>query len=269
MDEIKTKKEPEVLENENHFDINEIYTPLSVAKKEIKKRWNDKKLRKKVEELLGGEIPKPFRKGPRAVLSRNIITPNQELFYFLNLAEISELNPLGLEGAEDKFCSNNFDKASLGNLSFYQNAKKGKRDLKFQKKVVKIMDIGKFEGKRLCDITTLWGENLADFHHRLLGFYGIEIETFDDFRWFIERNRKSNANQYYENFLLFFLCHGILFENFHAKGKEKSFTDSVIVANYRKIVENFKLKPLIVPLSPIEDETCLYHWNGYLVKDKK
>jgi len=49
-DENKKKKEEEV-------DIKEIYTPLSVAKKEIWKRWNDKALRKKVEDFLGGDLP--------------------------------------------------------------------------------------------------------------------------------------------------------------------------------------------------------------------
>ncbi len=39
------------------FDIKEIYTPLSVAKKEIWRRWNDKELRKKVEDFLGGDMP--------------------------------------------------------------------------------------------------------------------------------------------------------------------------------------------------------------------
>lgn len=269
MDGIKIKKESGATENENQFDISEIYTPLSVAKKEIKRRWKDKELRKKVEAFLGGEIPEPFKKEPRSVLSRNIITPNQEFFYFLNLAEISELNPIGLEGTEDKFCSNNFDKASLGKLSFYPNVKKDIENLKFQKQIVKIVNIESFEGKRLCDMFTLWGENLVDFHHRLLDFYGLKIETFDDFHWFSKKNRKNNANQYYENFLLLFLCHGILFENFHSKGKEKSFTDEIIVTNYKKIMDTFKLKPLIVPLSPIEDEVYLKHWNGYLTKDKK
>ena len=46
---------------EEEFDIKDIYTPLSVAKKEIWRRWNDKELRKKVEKFLGGDIPEVFR----------------------------------------------------------------------------------------------------------------------------------------------------------------------------------------------------------------
>jgi len=44
------------------FDIREIYTPLSVAKKEIWKRWHDPILRKKVEDFLSGDILMVFKK---------------------------------------------------------------------------------------------------------------------------------------------------------------------------------------------------------------
>ena len=46
---------------EKEFDIKDIYTPLSVAKKEIWRRWNDKELRKKVEDFLGGDIPEVLK----------------------------------------------------------------------------------------------------------------------------------------------------------------------------------------------------------------
>lgn len=260
------EKETKKTKKDKQFDIREIYTPLSVAKKEIEKRWKDKELRKKVKKFLGGDIPEPFKKEPRAVLSRHIITPNQELFYFLDMAKMTKLKPIGLEGTGDKFCTKNSDKVSLGKLSFYTDIQKNAKNLESQKKVVKLIDMMDSEGKSLCEVNTLWGENLVDFHHKLLNFYGSDIETFDDFDWFAKRNRRNNAHQYYENFLPLFLCYGILFENFHAKGKEKSFTDEIIITNYKKIVDTFNLKPLIVPLVPIEDEMCLFHWDGYLTK---
>lgn len=248
------------------FNIEEIYTPLSVAKKEVWRRWNDKAFRKKVEKLLGGDVPKPFKKEPRAVLSRNIMTPNQEFFYFLDLTKSSGLKPIGLEGFEDKFCTKNFDKVSLGKLSFYKH-KRGKRDE--EKNIVRVIDMMNSDGKKLCDINTFWGEKLTDFHHRMLSLYDSEIETFDDFEWFSKQNKRNGPHQYYENFLLFFMCHGILFENFHAKGKEEDFTNGIIIDNYKKITDALGCKPLIVPLVPIEDEECLDYWNGYLIEKKK
>jgi len=56
-------------------NIIDFYTPIEEAKKEIWERWNNASLRKQVEEYLGG-IPKCFISEPRAVLDRNIVSPN-------------------------------------------------------------------------------------------------------------------------------------------------------------------------------------------------
>jgi hypothetical protein len=122
------------------------------------------------------------------------------------------------------------------------------------------------DGKKFCDIKTFWGEELTDFHHRMLESYNLKIDTFDDFEWFSSIGRKDNPKQYYENFLALFLSHGVLFENFHEKGKEESFTSNIIIENFNKIKDQFGYKPLIVPLVPIEDEKCLYYWNSYSIK---
>ncbi len=50
---MSDKKVGEEQKIEEEFDIKDIYTPLSVAKKEIWRRWNDKELRKKVEAYFG------------------------------------------------------------------------------------------------------------------------------------------------------------------------------------------------------------------------
>jgi hypothetical protein len=48
---LKTKTEQE------NFQVESMYTTLSEAKEEIWRRWNDKELRKKVEEYKMGNIP--------------------------------------------------------------------------------------------------------------------------------------------------------------------------------------------------------------------
>ena len=253
--------------NREDFDAKEFYTPLSVAKKEIQKRWKDRNLRNRVEDYLGGSIPDPFCKQPRAVLSRSIITPNMELLYFLDLVRDSKLKPIGLEGANDKFCTKNPDKVSLGKLSFFKKGIKNKINQPDGGRfTLNVIDMMSSDGKFFSNIKTFWGENLVDFHHRMLKDYELKIETFDDFEWFLSKKRKSNPKQYYENFLALFLSHGILFENFHGKGKEEDFTCSVIVDNFNKIKKTFGFKPLIVPLVPIEDERYLNYWNSYLIK---
>ena len=249
------------------IDAKDMYTVLSEAKKEIWKRREDKNLQKRIIDYLGGEIPDPFKKNPRAVLSRSVITPNNEFFYFLDMAKESKLEPIGLEGLNDKYCTKNHDKVSLGKLSFLKNKNRNKMvRMECEKTNLRIVDMAKWDGKKICDVKTFWGENLADFHHRLLDLHDSKVEIFDDFEWFSKNGRRNGPDQYYENFLALFLCHGILFENFHAKGKEASFTDSIIVKNIRNIEKEFGLKPLIVPLVPIEDENWLYYWNSYSEK---
>lgn len=248
------------------MDIMELYTPLSVAREEIKKRWKDKELQKKVKAYLGGSVPDPFKENPRAVLSRNIITPNFELFYFLDLAKISKLKPIGLEGSNDKFCTKNSDKVSLAKLSFLKKESKGKgKKAECEKFNTRMIDMMGCDGKKFRDIKTLWGEKLVDFHHRMLDEYGCQVDLFDDFEWFSQKGKRSNPKQYYENFLALFLCHGILFENFHDQGKEVNFTEDIIIKNFLKIKDIFGMKPLIVPLVPREDEGQLYYWNSYLI----
>ena len=253
---------------EKKLNIEEFYTSLSAAKKEIRRRWRNKNLKNEVKNYLGGAIPDPFKSEPRAVLSRNIITPNMELFYFLDLVKSSKLKPIGLEGINDKFCTKNLDKVSLGKLSFLKKGVKNKikQPADGERFNLNVIDMMNSDGKNFCDIKTLWGENLVDFHHRMLQGYKLDIEVFDDFKWFSDKGRKANPKQYYENFLALFLSHGILFENFHGKGKEENFTSNVIIENFDKIKETFGFKPLIVPLVPIEDERCLKYWNSYSIK---
>lgn len=256
MQDIKQQEQKDLL-------VENMYTTLSVAKEEVWKRWNDKDLRKKVEAYLG-EIPKPFRLEPRVVISRNIITPNQELLYFLDLAKHTDLKPLGLEGVEDKFCTKNYDKVSLGKLSFLKHKNSSKDG--GENNSIAIIDMPHSDGKRLCDIETFWGENLVDFHRGLLASYGIELEAFDDFKWFKHVSGKGEILEYYKKFFVLFVCYGILFDNFIVKRNEKQFTDEIVTKSFKEIEDIFGVKPLIVPLLPQEDDD---HWyfRSYMHED--
>lgn len=236
-----------------------IYTPLNVAKKEIWRRWNDENLKKKVADYLG-DIPEPFKNGPRAVLSRHVISPNMEFNYFYNLAKEIELEPLGLEGVIDNFCTANPDKSSLGKMPIIK-IKKGCEGYA-EKRYFRAIDLGKNEGEKICDIKTLWGENFVEFHHRILNSLFPDIEIFDDFIWFKKNNCSISPESYYSRFLSFFLCFGVLFENFYLDRNEIKFTNEVVVPNFLSIEKKFGVKPLIVPLAPLEDETSFY-WQCY------
>lgn len=259
MSEIEMEK---MKDYDSDPDVNSIYTTLSDAKTEIWNRWNDEDLRKKVKDYLG-EIPEVFRNEPRAAISRSIITPNQELFYFLDLAEHSNLKPLGLEGSEDKFCTKNYDKVSLGKLSFLSCNDLNKSG--YEKRNVGVIDMMECDGMRLCDIKTFWGEGLVKFHHRILESYGVDIEKFDDFMWFNHSIGEGNVLEYYKKFFAIFVCHGILFDNFIVKRNEKSFTDDIIMTSFREVENLFGKKPLIVPLLPRDDDDHFY-FRSYINK---
>lgn len=58
------------------MNVNDIYTPLSEAKAELERRWEDKELKKKVEEYLGDNLLIPFNGEPRALCTFHVSTSN-------------------------------------------------------------------------------------------------------------------------------------------------------------------------------------------------
>lgn len=244
-------------EKELEKQVREMYTPLSVAKKEIWKRWNDKKLRKKVEDFLGGDIPEPLKKKPKAVLMRHVTSPNNEFFRYKDFAKISGLDPLCLEYLGDKFIPENSGKYHLGKLYFCNGiGKKWGEKLS----VEKIIDFDKSEGKKILDVKTNWGENLVGFHHNILNksVKGFKNNNFDVTH--IYQNNGKVPSHYYNFCFSLFVRNGILFENYLVSNEEKKFTEEVILPIFKKVTKIFGVKPLIVPIVPIECEADMYWW---------
>ena len=232
------------------------YSSLEEVKDEIERRWNDVELRKKVEEYLGENIPAGFKNEPRAVLFRNVITPDLESLYFLEVAQKLSLKPYGLEYTKDKFSTRNSDKICLGKLTFFDKRdKNGEAVIHYNK----IIDIMANDNKRICDVETLKGENLVEFHHKWLkdNVQGC-IELHDMSEW-IEGNGHS-AVEYYKKFLAFFICHGVLFENFLLEGDEKDFTMKTFFPAFQLVNEIFGCKPLILSAMPQESFGDRYWW---------
>lgn len=252
-----------VVDEKDDFDVEDIYTPLEVAKEEIWKRWNDKELRKKVEKYLDNSIPFFLEKEPRAVMVRQIASPNMELHRFLDLAKKSNLKPVINEYTNDKFVSINSYKFSLGKLSFFH---------KFDKKncpilrCVRIIDIDSSENKELSNIDTFHGINLVDFHHNMLK---NSVPEFND-EYLIDisdwcRNNGGRAERYYYNFLVWFICNGVLFENFLTHKNESNFTKNIVLPAFRKIKDEFGLKPLIVPIVKNSEAEDIF-WRSYNIE---
>ncbi len=241
------------------MNLDDIYTPIGVAREEIKRRWNDKELRKKIEGLLGKDLPDVFRKEPRAILFRAILTPNFENSYFSDLMDLIELKPICAELYVDKFCTMNKDKVRLGKMVFLHRSQKNKCDI-ITKRVV--IDFDASEKKPFNEIKTLNNKDFVEFHHHLYKKQYKEImEIFD--ASYLKKDGDS-AKEVYERIFGICLINGVLFENFIAKDDEheKKFSENVVLPAFKSVCDKFGLKPLIVPLLPLKNEER-EEWDWY------
>lgn len=260
-EEIKNNSEKELRK-----ELDNIYTPLAEAEKEIKRRWKDKKLAREVNKFLKKDIPSGLRKRPKAVLARHIATPNHEQMHFLKKVSVTKLTPAFLEYIDDKFSTNNPAKVHLGKITFLHGKEHNGDSIKSHKK---ILDLDCCDGARLKNITTLSDTSLVDFHHNIFreSVDDIESHIFEESGW-ISRNGK-NPEKFYMNFLALFLRNGILFENYLDCAGEGRFTHDVVLPAIKRIEFLFGMKPLIVRLLPSESEADNYwYWYSWNIFDK-
>jgi hypothetical protein len=250
---------------EKDFDVREIYTPLSVAKEEIWRRWNDKKLRKKVEDFLGGDIPEFLRKEPKAVIGRNIASPNLDFINFTELSNNIGMNCVCIEYLDDKFVAKNKDKYHLCKTFIFNGlGKKGGYKLE----MLDIVNFKKIEGKIFREIKTRSGYSLVDFHHELLEhfFEGFSEKCYDLSDWFKKNGGRSEG--FYIYYLGLFLVNGILFENYFLRKGGDEFFKKVLKPSLKKIKDIFGISPLIVPIESLDDSMDL-RWYCYPSGAKK
>ncbi len=247
------------------MNINDIYTPLEEAKEEIKRRWEDKELRKKVEEFLDGDVPDFLSDSPKAHLVRHVSSPNLEFFRFKDLADQAGLEFILGEFIEDKFTTQNSSKYYVGRMFFDGGkGKKGGRKI-FSKTVI---DFNKAGGEELRKIKTLEGKLLVDLHHGMLTseVKNIKHKIQDLSPWL--KKRGEHPKDFYIYFLALFIRNGILFENLLMNDEEKDIVEEVIVPAIDKLYKIFNKKPLIVRLLPedSEEDPLWYYYDDYFRK---
>ncbi len=244
----------ELVSDRQKFDDYVYFSSMEEAMVELERRRNDKELQKKVEEYFKDVgIPEPFKDEPRLVLFRQVATPNIEVSRFLIIADGVEMKPLFLEYYEDKFTSNNAWKLYLGKLAFYEGVgKKGGAKINYET----IIDFNKYNGKKISEVETLWGERLTDFHRNLFAHNYLHLDDdifLDGSEWF--RSCGGNAVKYYEIFLALMISNGILLENFMLNKDEFMFTKDIFLPAFKFVSDYFGIKPIIVALSPTLIET--------------
>ncbi|HXV20884.1 MAG TPA: hypothetical protein VD811_07860 [Desulfuromonadales bacterium] len=233
-----------------------MYSSTEHAREELRKRRTDLKLRREVETWLGA-VPEFLRGEPRAVLARQVATPNFEFCRFVEAAQRTGLKPVCPEYRGDKFSSRNPDKVALAKMTFHHGKGRKNGDRNTTHRVINFYD---WDGKPLNRIETLWGEQFLDFHHRLLArqFPGVEIADNTD--WLKRMGGKPSL--FWPRLFALFLCHGLMFDNFHPEGHETVFTREVIQPALAEVTARFGRPPLIVPLVPVETERDLF-WSWY------
>jgi hypothetical protein len=206
--------------------------------------------------VMNAEMRALFKK-PRAIMFRQVATPNHELELFFKTAEQLGLDPLVLEYHEDIFVSShNKFKRSLGKMPIFQFTNAQSIDVIQYRTIV---DFNISTGSKLKHVKTSSDESLISVHHDLLIEHIQKVDKekhlYDASEWF---NSHGSAKNYYVLLMALFIRHGILFENFVTTHDEASFADDVVIPAFKEVLHEFSLAPLIVRLIPQETETSSF-----------
>jgi len=240
-----------------------VYTPLDEAMTELHRRRMDPRYERRVLRLLKGDVPEPLRNRPRAVIFRQVFTPNYEIRRFVSIVDSVALRPLFFDHHDDKFVANNEWKYHLGNLCFYEGRNP---DGSMRKQYRKIIDFNAYDGMRIPEVRTLWGQPLMKFHQALFAarFPEHVDDVYSASSWLAKH---KSAQDYYPAFLLLFIRHGILFENFMLDQKEFAFTRDIFMPAFLSAWRKTGQKPLIVNLEPTDIEGDQF-WMCHPHEDK-
>ena len=235
--------------------IRDLYSTREEVVSELAKRWANKELSKEIAAFLGGHVLPPLAERPRAILSRNLATPDNEFNEFTAQSRALGLSPLLLEYSGDRFTTLNRGKMSLIKLTFYHGVEKNGAPRITHLRVVD--DANACHKQPIKDMRTRWGEPLASFHRRLLReFHATEVH--DSTEWF--RQAGNGAHTFYPKFLAAASLRHVLFENFEP-GREERFFHDVVRPSLDEIQKRFGLKPLLLPVAPVDEMADVFWWS--------
>ena len=236
-------------------EIDALYTPLDEAVVELQRRRQDSELCARVEEFHRMLPPTFIPPKPFAGLFRYLATPNFEFELFLKIASQAELHPLYIEYQQDDFVAWNRDKYRLCRPGFAVHRN--------QVRNLRLVNFEKMRGKspcRLSELTTGNGMSLACYYKTLLAraFSDHQFSAIDFSCWV---SHERTAKYFYLRRMALFICNGILFENFVAADEsELRFAREKVIPSFVEAVRLFGVRPLIVPLLPLESEGS-DHWR--------
>jgi hypothetical protein len=229
-----------------------IYTPINDAIKSLEQRSVNLALNKFIDSKIPIKPTLINNTDKLAFLSRDLATSNFETKKFIEVVEKEGLlKPVFWEYYGDRFSPNvNITKYSLVKMTFYFGLDKSGKD---RVRNMTIVDFNLYNGKKISEVKTLWGQSLVEFHHELLDYMypnqiGKNIFFFDATEWY--RTVGDHVSVYYENLLILYLRNGILFEEYFLDDQYESvFIKNIFLPAFIKIYKESGFKPLICNLS--------------------
>lgn len=240
-----------------------MYTTIDEARDELLRRQRDPQLQQRVADFLGGLLPDgfPIATAPVAMLNRYIATARDEDHAFAAMAVAHGFSPWWGEHPDDHFVSNNPDKVMLCRpriqLPKQQIQQKWIVDAPTQLHGVPLRKITTHDDMAMGQMS------LTGFHHLLrTAVFPLPLATriIDDSQWLHTQAHRfgwmptddlmgSMDQAYYPALFARYICHGVLFEDFHGGPNVKkldAFRDNVVHPALEQVTRAIGVSPLIV-----------------------
>lgn len=230
--------------------MSEHYVSLYDARRLLLERQNNRELMEAVcgwwEERGYGQPPLPVGE-PLALLTRQVASARYEDYAFMRMAKQDGLTPVWCEYTGDRFVSESSYKRSLLHRSIVQG--KGRADGWKVTQKVRHADIDRWHKHPFYEIECADGQNLVDVHHTLQDQMFDKPRRIDFTHWL---KQIGGAKDYYPATLSFFLCHGVLFEDYlvgESGTKQVVLTAGLFEPAFEEVTRRFGVSPLIVRLT--------------------
>lgn len=237
-------------------EVASIYTPLELVASELRKRWRDRQLERRIAEFLKDDIPAVLRDRPAAISTAHVATPNYWTLEFATMSREYGLPSVMFEWLDDMFVTTNPDKAALAKMRLLAGVNCHGR-IWVGRHIIDLT--GGQERKRLSSLRTLWDESFVEFHHRLTMTRLPWAKMYDGSAWY-ERNGTGPGTRYLATMVVA-LRNAVLFENFLTSRREAEFTRSHVIPAFHEITHRFGVRPLIVFISPSQKEEDRVWWS--------
>lgn len=229
-----------------------LFLPMGEALKELRARRADAGLLRRVLEW---PLPPPLggmRTEPGLMMVRSVFSADLEMERFVSLAAGLGFRPWCLEMPGDRFVSFNADKHCRGKLVFRWGQ---------HLRSLRIMDFGRYDGRRIKDIRTLSGLPLVEYHRRLLEVAAVtgQVRFADVTEWMCGgRSRWAG----YEQLLMLAVRDGILVENFRASdAEEQRLVVERVMPAVAEVKRRLGVPPLVVRLYAPQEEDDPSCWQ--------